>query len=75
MVKSVTIRRVGGSVSATLPKEMADRFRMAPGDTVFAVETDKGILLTPYDSEMQKQLAIAAKVSKKHRAVFRQLAR
>lgn len=75
MVKSVTIRQVGGSVSATLPKEMADRFRMAPGDKVFAVETDEGILLTPYDSEMQKQLAIAAKVAKKHRAVFRQLAK
>lgn len=62
-------------MSATLPKEMADRLRFAPGDKVFAVETDEGILLTPYDSEMQKQLAIAAKIAKKHRGVFRQLAK
>lgn len=75
LVRPVTIRQVGGSVSATLPKEMAARLRLAPDDKIFAVETEDGILLTPYDSETQKQLAIAAKVAKKHRAVFRQLAK
>ncbi|MBM4113188.1 MAG: AbrB family transcriptional regulator [Phycisphaerae bacterium] len=54
---------------------MAARLRLAPDDKIFAVETEDGILLTPYDSETQKQLAIAAKVAKKHRAVFRQLAK
>jgi hypothetical protein len=31
-----------GSVSATLPKEMADRLNVAAGDDVFVVETRMG---------------------------------
>ena len=49
MVKEVTVRRVGGSVGTTLPKDMADRLRVTPGDRLLAVETEDGILLTPYD--------------------------
>lgn len=40
-------RRVGGSVGTTLPKDMAERPRVEPGDTLLAVETERGILLTP----------------------------
>ena len=47
MTKEVTLRQAGGSVSATLPKDMADRLRLEAGDRVLAVETDDGILLTP----------------------------
>lgn len=39
MTKEVTLRQAGGSVSATLPKDMADRPAEA-GDRVLAVETD-----------------------------------
>ena len=49
MTKEVTLRQAGGSVSATLPKDMADRLRLEAGDRILAVETDRGILLTPYD--------------------------
>ena len=47
MTKEVTLRQAGGSVSATLPKDMADRLRLEAGDRILAVETDRGILLTP----------------------------
>ena len=49
MVKTLKLRRAGDSVSATLPKEMLERLHLAAGDRVFAVETEKGILLTPLD--------------------------
>lgn len=48
MLKTLRLRRAGNSVSATLPKDMVDRLQLAPEDHVLAVETDKGILLTPY---------------------------
>jgi putative addiction module antidote len=75
MVKQVTLRQSGGSVSATLPKDMADRLRLAPGDRVLAVETDGGILITPYDDETQDALRIAGAAAKKHRNALRELAR
>jgi putative addiction module antidote len=75
MMKAVTLRQVGGSVSATLPKDMADRLRLEPGDSVFAIETDRGVLLTPYDPTTERALQAAARTSKKYRNVLRQLAK
>ena len=48
MLKALKLRQAGGSISATLPKDMADRLHLAPGDRVLAVETENGTLLTPY---------------------------
>jgi len=75
MTKAVTLRQVGGSVSATLPKDMADRLHLEPGDSVLAIETDRGVLLTPYDPATERALKAAARVAKKHRNVLRQLAK
>ena len=75
MVRQLKLRQVGGSVGATLPKDMADRLNLAPGDRVLAVETEDGILLSPYDPAVEKALAIAAKTAKKYRNALRQLAR
>ena len=44
MVRSVKLRKMGGWVGATLPKDLADRFHLKAGDEVLAVETAHGIL-------------------------------
>lgn len=75
MVKDLKLRQAGGSVSATLPKDMADRLHMAPGDRVLAVETGEGILLTPYDPQIEQALEIAARAAKKYRNALRELAK
>jgi putative addiction module antidote len=75
MTKEVTLRQAGGSVSATLPKDMADRLRLEAGDRILAVETDSGILLTPYDPETERALRVAAKAAKKYRNALRELAK
>lgn len=75
MTKELTLRQAGGSVSATLPKDMADRFRLEAGDTVLAVETDRGILLTPYAEETERGLKIAGRAAKKYRHALRELAK
>ncbi len=75
MVKEVTLRRAGGSIGATLPKEMADRLHLEAGDRVLAVETDRGILLTPYDPKVEKALGIARRLAKSYRNALRELAK
>jgi putative addiction module antidote len=75
MTKEVRLRQAGGSVSATLPKHMADRLRLEAGDRVLAVETDGGILLTPYDPEVERALEVAAQAARKYRNVLRALAK
>jgi putative addiction module antidote len=75
MARSVTLRRVGGSVGATLPKEMVDRLDLAPGDRVLAIETEQGILLTPYSDELDADLAATRRAAKRYRTALRELAK
>lgn len=75
MTREVKLRQTGGSISATLPKEMAERLHLSAGDVVLAVETDRGILLTPYDPEIEETLAVAAEISAKYRNTLRELAK
>lgn len=75
MVKDLKLRQAGGSVSATLPKDMVDRLHLAPGDRVLAVETENGILLTPYAPHVEQALKIAARAAKKYRNALRELAK
>lgn len=75
MVKDLKLRQAGGSVSATLPKDMVDRLHLGPGDRVLAVETDKGILLTPYDPHVEQALEIAGRAAKRYRNALRELAK
>ena len=75
MTRELTLRQVGGSIGATLPKDMAERLHLSPGDRVLAVETDRGILLTPYDPDIERSLAIAARVARRYRNALRELAK
>jgi bifunctional DNA-binding transcriptional regulator/antitoxin component of YhaV-PrlF toxin-antitoxin module len=54
---------------------MADRLNLSVGDRVLAVETEHGILLSPYDPVVEKALSLAAKTAKKYRNALRQLAK
>ncbi len=75
MVRELKLRQAGGSVSATIPRDMADRLRLGVGDRVLAVETEQGILLTPYDAVVEEGLAVAARAAKKFRNALRELAK
>jgi putative addiction module antidote len=75
VTRELKLRQMGGSVGATLPKDMAERLHLAAGDKVLAIETERGILLTPYDPEAEEALAIAARVSGRYRNALRELAK
>jgi putative addiction module antidote len=75
MVRELTRRQVGGSIGATIPKDMAERLHLQAGDRVLAVETDRGILLTPYDPDVEAGLAVAAHAARKFRNALRELAK
>lgn len=75
LVKEVTLRKMGGSVGATLPREMVERLRLVAGDKVFAVETEKGVLLTPHDPALERGLEIYEEAARKYRNALHELAR
>ncbi|MBA4159249.1 MAG: AbrB/MazE/SpoVT family DNA-binding domain-containing protein [Gemmatimonadetes bacterium] len=75
MVKQVTFRQYGGSLGTTLPKAMTDRLNVGAGDKAYAVETEHGILLTPYDPEFLRTMEAEARISKRYQNALRELAR
>jgi len=74
-VTQIKLRRAGGSISATLPKAMTERLHVDAGDSVFAIETDEGILLTPYDPEFERSLEVYQRGARKYRHALRELAK
>lgn len=75
MVREIVLRQVGGSVGATIPKDIAERLHLGVGDRILVVETERGLLLTPYDPEVEAGLKVAARAAKKYRNALRELAR
>ena len=75
MVRTVTLRLTGGSVSVTIPRDVAERLHLDPGDKVFVVDTDDGVLVTPYDPIVDQAMAVYARGAKKYRGALRKLAR
>jgi len=75
VVRKVTLRQVGGSIGATLPKDMADRLHIKAGDDVFAVETEQGILITPYDPTFDEAMAAYRRTASKYRNALRELSK
>lgn len=71
----MTVRRVGGSLGTTPPKDLAAHLRVEAGDRLLAVETDAGILLTPYDPTTEEALAIAGRAARRYRHALRELAK
>ncbi len=74
MLKEITMRQAGGSLTATLPKDMADRMNLKAHDKVFAIETPDGVLLTPYDPKFAQAMEIYERGARKYRNALRELA-
>lgn len=69
------LRAVGTSTGIVLPKEALHRLKLKRGDSLFAVETPEGYLLTPYDPELEEQLRLGREVLAEHRETLRALAK
>lgn len=75
MVRKVTLRKMGGSIGATLPKDLAEGLHLDAGDQVFVVRTERGVLITPYDPAFEKAMAAYRRGAKKYRNALRELAK
>lgn len=75
MTKQATIRAIGNSAGTTIPKAMLERFRLSEGDRVHLIETEAGILITPFDPDFAEAMEIYAEGAKQYRNAMRELAR
>lgn len=74
-MQKLKLTTVGSSTGTVIPKEMLSRLKVEKGDTLFAIETPNGYLLTPYNPEIEKQLELGREFMKQYRETFRALAK
>jgi putative addiction module antidote len=72
---SLKLTTIGTSTGAVIPKEMLARLKVQKGDTLYAVETSEGYLLTPYDPTIDEQLKAGQRFMKEYRDTFKALAK
>jgi putative addiction module antidote len=73
MTNKLKITTIGNSTGVILPKELLEKLRVSKGDTLFAIETSKGIELTAYNPEVAEQMKIAEQVMREDRDALRKL--
>jgi putative addiction module antidote len=69
------MRQAGGSVSVTIPKDLAERYHMVVGEPGFAIETDQGLLLTTFDPNFENAMKVYARGAKRYRNALRELSK
>ena len=74
MTNKLKVVTIGNSVGVILSKEILDKLRVQKGDSIFAIETSKGIELTPYNPELAEQMKLAEQVMREDRDALRKLA-
>jgi putative addiction module antidote len=74
MTKQTRIRAIGNSAGTTIPKAMLKRYHMTEGDRVHLIETEDGILITPFDPDFAEAMQIYEEGARSFRNAMRELA-
>ena len=75
MRKDTTIRPIGNSSGLTIPKDILERQHLADGDRVHIIETDEGLLVTPYDPDFEEAMDIYEEGARNYRNAMRELSK
>jgi len=65
---------VGDDVGVVLPPELLESLGVREGDTLDAIMTPNGLLLTAGDAAFQRQMAVARRLMHERRGILRRLA-
>ncbi|RFF29383.1 AbrB/MazE/SpoVT family DNA-binding domain-containing protein [Wenzhouxiangella sediminis] len=74
MTRKLKVSAIGNSTGVILPKDVLERLRVGRGDELMVRETPDGIVLSPYDPELARQMDAAEKIMRKRRNLLKKLA-
>jgi antitoxin MazE len=69
------VRRVGNSLGITLPKTIVDNYHLSEGDELHLIETEDGLILTPFDPKFAEWAKAYDKTNNRYRNTLRALAK
>lgn len=74
-MSTLKLVEIGTSTGAVVPNEMLMRLRVEKGDTLYAIETENGYLITAYDPAIADQLDAGREFMKEYKDTFKELAK
>ncbi len=74
MSKKLKVTAIGNSTGVILPKEILEKLRVSRGDELMVHETPDGILLSPFDPELARQMEVAERIMRQRRNLLKKLA-
>ena len=74
-VYKLKIIQIGNSLGVTLPKEALAAMKVDKGDTITLTDAPDGFRVTPYDSEVEKQIEAGREFMREYRDTLRALAK
>ncbi|WP_300322204.1 AbrB/MazE/SpoVT family DNA-binding domain-containing protein [Accumulibacter sp.] len=72
---TLKLTQIGNSLGLILPREVLAWLKLQKGDTVFVTEAANGVMLTPYDPDLDQRLEIGREFMHEYRDTFHQLAK
>ena len=69
------VRRVGNSLGITLPKTIVENFHLSEGDELHLVETDEGVVLSPFNPKFAEWAKAYDRTNKRFRNTLKALAK
>ena len=69
------VRRVGNSLGITLPKTIIENLHLNEGDELHLVETEEGLIVTPFDPKFTDWTKAYEHTNRKFRNVLKALAK
>lgn len=75
MSKESKARKVGNSLGAIIPKEIAARLNIEEGSTLYFTDAPDGVRLSANDPDFVKKMKVAESLSRRYRNALRELAK
>ena len=69
------VRRVGNSLGITLPRTIVDNYHLNEGDELHLVETDEGVVLTPFSPKFAEWAEAYERTNKRYRNTLKALSK
>lgn len=71
----IKLRQSGGSISATLPREITNLLHLEVGDSVYAAVEEGRIILAPHDPKTEAVLQATRETIREYRDALHELAK
>ena len=74
-MQPLRVTQIGNSLGGILPKEMINHLHVSKGDTLFVTLSPNGLEVSPYNAQLEAEIAMGQAFMNEYRETFKVLAK